>query len=66
MQSLNQLFNQSVRELWHVNHHAAREAGNRPLKEHFDRTKIQCGIADPDALFDALCDWVPDALCEDD
>ena len=25
-----------------------------------------CGIADPDALFDALCAWAPDALCEDD
>lgn len=24
-----------------------------------------CGIADPDALFDALCAWAPEALCPD-
>jgi hypothetical protein len=24
-----------------------------------------CGIADPAALFDALCSWAPDALCPD-
>lgn len=24
-----------------------------------------CGIADPDALFDALCAWAPEALCFD-
>lgn len=25
-----------------------------------------CGIADPEALLEALCAWAPDALCEDD
>lgn len=25
-----------------------------------------CGIADPDALFDALCVWAPEAFCFDD
>jgi hypothetical protein len=25
-----------------------------------------CGIADPEALFDALCAWAPEALCTDD
>ena len=25
-----------------------------------------CGIADPDALREALCAWAPEALCEDD
>jgi len=25
-----------------------------------------CGIADPEALFDALCAWAPDALCFED
>lgn len=24
-----------------------------------------CGIGDPDALFEALCEWAPDALCFD-
>ena len=25
-----------------------------------------CGIADPAALFEALCAWAPEALCLDD
>lgn len=25
-----------------------------------------CGIADPEALFDALCAWAPDALCNEE